>query len=436
MALFETLQERLTALQESTSQLRELIDRLANIKFQPGSVPLPASMSSSVGSLGSSGGGEETSNVATELSAEISQMLREEEEELELLREEVTDLRSGRPGSETEHRRTRLKEGVQRLQAEFKRFVFLHLAYLFANKRSCRTAFRKAQLSARRSLAEAQKLERDLLLASLTALKPAPPAAEAQPQTQQGQAQHTELFSPRDRRRLAAKAKSQSSNLVTASSDVTEALRRTHALISGEVAKSAFAAQTLAESTAALKELQQNYEGIDGLLARSRELVGALLTSQKSDTWYLRTSFYVLLATLAWLVFRRFLYGPLWWVVWLPVRTTFRTGKAVTNTLAGQSGARMEVGDPEGGKARVVGVGKEGAVPTVRVDGAGDAKPESDDSMVDTVAKIVEDSLKGKVDEFLNETEHADQPNPMKRMWEEDDQGQAVVEDDRPRDEL
>jgi len=126
MASFETLQERLTALQESTLQLRELINRLANIKFQPGS--LPAGISNSVASIRSSGGDDETTNVATDLSAEISQMLREDEEELELLREEVTDLRSGRPGSETEHRRTRLKEGVQRLQAEFKGFVSLHLA--------------------------------------------------------------------------------------------------------------------------------------------------------------------------------------------------------------------------------------------------------------------------------------------------------------------
>lgn len=310
---------------------------------------------------------------------------------------------------------------------------------MFVNKPRYRTAFREAQLSARRSLAEAQKLDRDLLLASFNAPKPAPPIADAQSQAQQTLTQHTELFSPRDRRRLAAKAKSQSSNLVTASSDVTEALRRTHALISGEVAKSAFAAQTLAESTAALKELQQNYEGIDGLLARSRELVGALLTSQKSDTWYLRTSLYVLFATLAWLVFRRFMYGPLWWLVWLPVRTTFRTGKAVTSSLAGQNGARMDVEDPEGGKTRVVGVGEEGAVPVVRVDGVGDMKPQNDDSMVATVAKIVEDSSKGRVDDFLNETEHTgeeDQPNPMKRVWEEDGQGRAIGKDQRRKEEL
>lgn len=103
---FEALHERLTALQETTSQLQELIDRLANLKFQPGSVPL---------------GNDDENNVAAELSAEINQILREEEEDLELLQEEVTDLRSGRPGSEAEHNKARLKAGATRLDGELKR---------------------------------------------------------------------------------------------------------------------------------------------------------------------------------------------------------------------------------------------------------------------------------------------------------------------------
>jgi protein transport protein SEC20 len=102
---FEALQERLTALQETTSQVKELIDRLAHIKFQPGSVPLSAS---------------DDDNVATELSVEINQILREEEEDLELLQEEIVDLRSGRPGSEAAHNKTRLKDGAARLEEELK----------------------------------------------------------------------------------------------------------------------------------------------------------------------------------------------------------------------------------------------------------------------------------------------------------------------------
>lgn len=111
---FEALQERLAALQETTSQVRDLIDRLAALDFQPGSVPLP------LGNGDGDGDGDDE-NVATELSAEINQILREEEEDLELLAEEVTDLRGGKDGSEAARRKERLREGVMRLEGEAKR---------------------------------------------------------------------------------------------------------------------------------------------------------------------------------------------------------------------------------------------------------------------------------------------------------------------------
>ena len=103
---FDALQERLAALQETTSQLKELIDRLATVKFEPGSIPL---------------GNDDDNNIATELGSEIHQILREEEEDLDLLQEEITDLRSGRPGSDTEHSKTRLKDGAARLEQELQR---------------------------------------------------------------------------------------------------------------------------------------------------------------------------------------------------------------------------------------------------------------------------------------------------------------------------
>jgi protein transport protein SEC20 len=331
MASFESLQERLAALQETTGQLRDLIDRLANIKFQPGSVPLSTS---------------DEDNVATELSTEISQILREEEEDLELLQEEIIDLRSGRPGSDAEHRKTRLKDGAHRLHTE------LH---------DCRTAFRKAQLSARRSLEAAQKLERDLLLASYAATaSPSSSTILTDPDdttTTTPNPNSTPLTADEARQQLFRRRHQtrspkggQSPNVVTTASEITLSLQRTHTLIAGELAKSSFASQTLAESSAALAELQKSYEGLDGLLTRSRDLVGTLLSAQKSDTWYLQMALRMLLATLAWLVFRRFLYGPLWWVLWLPLRTGFRVTKGVASSggsLAAGVG-RMEVVRPAG----------------------------------------------------------------------------------------
>lgn len=452
MSSFESLQERLAALQETTTQLRELIDRLANISFQPGSVPLSSS---------------DEDNVATELSAEIHQVLREEEEDLELLQEEIIDLRSGRPGSEAEHRKTRLREGTQRLQAELK---------------ECRTSFRKAQISARRSLEAAQKLERKLLLASYTASATASPSSStvltnpnattptepgetapySSPSEQQHQQQTSEppkllspeearaqLFGTRDRRRLATKKKHAATDdpqsaAINTSNDITLALQRTHGLIAGELAKSAFATQTLAESSAALAELQQSYDGLDGLLARSRDLVGALATAQKSDTWYLQAALRLLLGTLAWLVFRRFFYGPLWWVVWLPLRTGYRVtkgvmpargvgdrgGSGVVDTGSGPGVATMEVvrPDAEGGGTVVVEVGAEGAVPTIQV-GQDSSKRDVDgeDSMVEKVGRMVEDTLnqrEGEDGEEVNGTAEAEegmdeQGRPQKRVWAE-----------------
>ncbi|KAK4141612.1 protein transport protein sec20 [Dichotomopilus funicola] len=453
MSSFESLQERLAALQETTTQLRELIDRLANISFQPGSVPLSSS---------------DEDNVATELSAEIHQVLREEEEDLELLQEEIIDLRAGRPGSEAEHRKTRLREGAQRLQAELK---------------DCRTSFRKAQISARRSLEAAQKLERKLLLASYTAsatvspssstvltnpdapTEPDETAPSSSPSEQQPQHQTSEppkrltpeearaqLFGRRlaTKKKHAAAADDPQSAAINASNDITLALQRTHGLIAGELAKSAFATQTLAESTAALAELQQSYDGLDGLLARSRDLVGALATAQKSDTWYLQAALRLLLGTLAWLVFRRFFYGPLWWVVWLPLRTGYRVtkgvmparggvgggGSGVVDTGSGPGVATMEVVRPdvEGGGTVVVGVGEEGVVPTIQVGQQDDSKRNvegeregGDDSMVEKVGRMVEDTLhqrEGEDGEEVNRTAEGeegvdDQGHPRKRLWAE-----------------
>lgn len=114
---FDALQDRLNALQETTAQVKELIDRLARLDFQPGSVPLPEN----------NDGDDE--NAATELSAEINQILREEEEDLELLVEEVTDLRGGKDGSEAARRKDRLKEGVGRLEGEVKRYSSFFLPF-------------------------------------------------------------------------------------------------------------------------------------------------------------------------------------------------------------------------------------------------------------------------------------------------------------------
>ncbi|KAJ9164926.1 Protein transport protein sec20 [Coniochaeta hoffmannii] len=435
---FESLQDRLSALQETTSQLSSLITRLSSLKFQPGSVPLDSSPES---------------NVAAELSSEISQVLREEEEDLELLREEITDLRPGRPGSEAEHVRARLQDGARRLEADLKH---------------ARVAFRKAQIAARQNLEAAQKLERSLLLASYSAAAAAvtssPSSAPSSGRTSPAPSpQHTSLFPPGYRpsggkRGPGKQAADERESLVEASSSVTSALRRTHALIASELSRSQFARETLAESTAALEALHHSYAGLDDMLRSSRDLLGTLLTSNKSDTWYLETAFWMLVGTLAWLVFRRWVYGPAWWLVWLPIRTLWGTGRGAVGLLArGKGGGGAEVGDVRPETGRVGGFDEQGRVPVPTVRTGYEARTEGrgtgEDSMVEKVGRMVDEielqvGGRGKDEgrefgeeerrQVENKSEDGAAPNTMKRMWEEDREAQLMeaAQEAQIRDEL
>ncbi|KAF5624247.1 transport membrane glycoprotein Sec20 [Fusarium tjaetaba] len=383
---FDGLQERLTALQETTTQLKELIDRLATLKFQPGSVPLTT---------------DEESSESGELSAEITSTLRDGEEEHELLQEEVEFLRVA------EHDKDRLKESVEKIGKELA---------------SCRLSFRKARLSAKHSLAQAQRREREILLTSFS-----------QPTSETNSLYPDDEKTARPIRHQQNVQKQQSSlteedqQNVGASANVTNALRRTHDLIQAELARSEFAHETLTESSAALKQLNESYGSLDTMLASSKDLLGTLLRSQKSDTWYLQTTFYMLACTLGWLLFRRLLYGPMWWIVWLPLRLMFglgtSAGSAVMHVGSGQ-GQVKEAGQASKG-VPVEGL-PDDELPTVKVDTDQQAE------VLEEVDKIV--NVVKEADELGNipEGDEDNIGNPKKRMWEEP----GVVEQQRPRDEL
>ncbi|KAG6129194.1 hypothetical protein E4U28_007878 [Claviceps purpurea] len=423
------LDERLTALQETTTQLRELIDRLAKLDFQPGA-GLPLDM-------------DDESSVSGELSAEIGQILRNGLEEQELLTEEVQFVRP--EGAE----KMRLREGVERLGSELA---------------SCRTHFRKARLSARDNLAQARKLERRLLIQSYSLPVPSEPDSPGSKDVPE-EASSPTLRSPQRLHHTHAYHHNQSSlsaedqQTVGASNNVTSALRRTHDLIAAELFRSEYAHQTLTESSAALRELDESYSSLDSMLASSRDLLGMLLRSQKSDTWYLQTALYMLMATGAWLLFRRILYGPMWWLVWLPLRVLFgvgtRAGSAVMmhhRSAPGESSTASVGGGgagagADGGSVSVDGLPGEDLV-TAQV---GSASPSGRDGVAevvtDQIAQVVDavreaDEL-GNVGEKDADEESDDQPrNPMKRMWEEpqeeakrEDEAE-VVQETQQRDEL
>jgi len=104
---FEAVSERLTALQESNKQLKTLIERLATIKFQPGSIPLE----------------NDEDNAMGELSAEIHQTIKDQDDDFELLQEEVFDLDTGKPGSKLEQHRDSLAQSIKRSIKELRLYV-------------------------------------------------------------------------------------------------------------------------------------------------------------------------------------------------------------------------------------------------------------------------------------------------------------------------
>lgn len=92
-------------------------------------------------------------------------------------------------------------------------------------------------------------------------------------------------------------------------------------------------------STKDLATLSESYSNLDTLLLSSRSLVSSLIHSQKSDTWYLETAFYILAATIAWLVFRRLIYGPGWWLLYLPTKWLWWLSLFSVQLLAGSLSA-------------------------------------------------------------------------------------------------
>ena len=92
-------------------------------------------------------------------------------------------------------------------------------------------------------------------------------------------------------------------------------------------------------STRDLATLSESYSNLDTLLSSSRSLVSNLIHSQKSDTWYLESAFYILAATIAWLVFRRLIYGPGWWLLYLPTKWLWRLSLFSVQLLVGSLSA-------------------------------------------------------------------------------------------------
>jgi protein transport protein SEC20 len=279
----------LANLTDSLKTTNLLITRLARLTFPPGAEPLD----------------DEGNSVRIELAQDIHEGLKQLEEDLELLRGDIEDAippaRTPTGGLLHSSSARPSTKGTERER------LSIQVVRLGEDLNTARGAFRRAQISAKRAADESKIKERKLVFASLQQAASDPSSPTSTPPN--GTA---DLFAGRSQlqRRQQHKNLTKDELLVAQSSDVTSALRRTTDLLSTELSRSRFAQETFDESTAALKELGDKYSDLGSVLEKSRALLGTLLRSQKSDTWYLETAFYILLATLSWLIFRRILYGP------------------------------------------------------------------------------------------------------------------------------
>ncbi|KAJ5970999.1 uncharacterized protein N7479_000917 [Penicillium vulpinum] len=367
-----TLQSRVKELSDSLGQIQPLVDRLRDF-------------------TASIGQGDEA---RLELGSEIHSRLKEAEHELELLRVEIEALETG-----SDSRRKSLTVHGQK-EAERERVISM-AGRLAEDLKRTRGDFRTAQLQAKRNAELAKRKERELLLSRSHSSEKKRP---------------TEKFTQDDL-------------VLNASNDVTSALRRTHQLMQAELSRSQFAQSTLEQSTAAISSLSESYSGLDTLLASSRSLANSLLRSQKSDTWYLETAFYVLLGTIGWLLFRRVFYGPLWWLVWLPLkfiaRVAFATlGVAGLSTTAVQSASQSLSGDVSTAIHQMATAAETG---TVTANSAAweqePSAPIESDRVIDKIGDMVEQEKQKSVDiDNITPEERARQAalprNTKKRMFE------------------
>ncbi|KAF2459891.1 hypothetical protein BDY21DRAFT_377471 [Lineolata rhizophorae] len=500
------LASRLTTLSDAHKSTQHLIARLA--KLQPSS-PSGASSpfrspSASFASLPNGSSAAEFEDGATdaraELTAEIHEQLRQQEEELELLKEEVEELGAG-VVAQTGHRHgpaagsTASGAGERRRASDSARErarLNILVARVGEDLKQSRAQFRHAQLRAQRAATQARSKERAAFVSSLlaTASDTANTSASDSSRSASPSAS-TALFGTaqekqqrRNRGGAADPSKSQAELEAAASSDVTAALRRTHALLQSELSRSRFAQETLDQSSAALADLSERYAGLDDLLSASKGLLGTLLKSNKSDTWYLQTAFWLLVVTASWIAFRRFLYGPLWWLVWLPVKLVWSAlaslvaaaasanadPNAAGSSSSGSSSslaraARGPTSRPplivkpsaKGGPPKIDWMSDQGA-PYVRAGGGGaGAKDEEDPSLRGSMSQRVGQMAEASREQGQGQQQgegqdnkqggagasgdvprrgdgtplvESDQPrNPKKRMWDAD-------EERRKRDEL
>ncbi|CAK7566359.1 MAG: Protein transport protein sec20 [Sporothrix epigloea] len=475
MATFNELHDRLIKAQDVLVDLRQMIDRLAGKQSVD-----EQRRSSTDSNRNSSAHGEDRlffyleKEATDELVSEIADTLRDAQDDYDLLREDALDLgvigsgsaslvdgdetdagkhkhanRSLPPPSFGESLRSSVvhsggsggtslsltgEGGVTGSARSSIEDVSLQrgLAHLREGLTDARREFRIAQLAARRHREDALRNQHRQILASYIDEVD----SEEDGSNEEEIAREGRTSRPATHGRLRPPAAKHVSPTTSAAADVTAALRQTHARIAGEVGRSEFAAQTLAESSRALAELGDKYGSggassggdINSSLKSARTLVRGLVTANKSDTWYLQTATYMVAATICWLLFRRLLYGPLWLLIWWPLRTMFGTAVWVGRASGGGSNKNaitsVRVGEnPVTSVATSLVMATSDVVAKVHETETLEAIPPGGgaESMLEEVGHIIDSSTVSFSESTATDesTVMATESNPKKRMWEE-----------------
>ena len=151
--------------------------------------------------------------------------------------------------------------------------------------------------------------------------------------------------------------------VLNASSDITTSLKRTHTLLVSELSRSQFATETLSQSTQALKELSNRYSTFDDMLLKSRKLITDLVRKNKSDAWYYEKAIYIMVITIVWLIVRRFLYGPFYLFIWVPLKLSWWVLSLCASIIgAGDDGLPIMLGGRDYSVQRGGGDGEDGNI--------------------------------------------------------------------------
>ena len=103
---------------------------------------------------------------------------------------------------------------------------------------------------------------------------------------------------------------------MTAATDVTLALKRTHALLEQELEKSNISLETLEHSSQTLRQLEHRYSAFDVLLRGSKRLILELERADKWDRYMIYGGLAIFGLTCLWIVYKRILRGPLGLIIW------------------------------------------------------------------------------------------------------------------------